>query len=275
MQVVTEERGTEIVKKVVMFILSLILALSGLAVGNSVETMKEWSFQYNEATNDYSLFFALCDKNDKYVSAEADVDIKIINDNGEIVYEGTKSITKKDFGNYFNQVAGDRYLANIRIDANEISEGTSSSGTVYFTVHNDDVLSFDEVNCEAYLCLPIKDIQVTVDSLPVELQQKTYDGSIESKLIITNVTYIVDDSLINPNLKFIIYGEKTYEKSEGLNYDIINYKLYDSDGYMVNSGHLYVGKTLSIGDKFKDDSLVIYDVTPGESYTLQFLNYEW
>lgn len=250
------------------------LTLSGCAVKNNVETMKGWSFQYNEGTNDYSLFFGLCDKNDKYISATADVDIKIINDNDEVVYEGTKSITEKNFGNYTNQITGDRYLADIRFDANEISKGTSSSGTVYFTVHNDNAFNFDESNCEAYFCLPTKDIEVTIDSLPIELQQKSYDGSIQSKLTITNVTYDIDNSLITPSLHFIIFGEKTYGKSDGLNYDIISYKLYDSDGYMVDSGQIYVGTSLSSGDKFKDDSLAIYDVTPGETYTLQLLNYE-
>lgn len=33
---------------------------------------------------------------------------------------------------------------------------------------------------------------------------------------------------------------------------------------MVSSGQVYLGSALSKGDKFKDDSLVIYDVIPGQ-----------
>ena len=59
-----------------------------------------------------------------------------------------------------------------------------------------------------------------------------------------------------------------------MGYDIIIYKLYDDDGYMVGSGNIYLS-ALSEGDKFKDDSLVIYDVTPGTSYALKLMEYDW
>ena len=48
----------------------------------------------------------------------------------------------------------------------------------------------------------------------------------------------------------------------------------DSEGYLVDSGNLYFS-SLSAGDKFKDDSVVIYDITPGESYTFQLSEYSW
>lgn len=54
------------------------LLLNGCSSSAShVKTMKYWSFQYNEGTNDYSLFFGLEDKNDKPLSADVDVDIRI------------------------------------------------------------------------------------------------------------------------------------------------------------------------------------------------------
>ena len=55
---------------------------------------------------------------------------------------------------------------------------------------------------------------------------------------------------------------------------MISYKLYDSVGYLVDSGNIYLS-SLSTGDKFKDDSVVIYDITPGESYTFQLSEYSW
>ena len=53
---------------------------------------------------------------------------------------------------------------------------------------------------------------------------------------------------------------------------MISYKLYDSAGYLVDSGDIYLS-SLSPGDKFKDNSVIIYDITPGESYTFQLSEY--
>ena len=264
-------------KKTISLIVLICILLS-ISACNSVtsraEVLKGWSFQYNEETKDYSLFFGLCDKNDNFVSADAFVAIRIENENGDIVYEGTKSITKSDFGTYTNQIDGERFLANVRIAEAEVLEGTSSNGTVYFTVSDEKTISFDECNCAALYCLPVKAIHLTAGSLPIELQQKGYTGSIESKVRITDVQYIVDSSLSLSRMTVVLSGEKTYGSSE-LSHDIISYKLYDSEGYMVDSGQVYLGTSLSVGDKFKDDSLVLYDLMPGESYTLQLLDYGW
>ncbi len=262
-------------KKFMILLVSTLVLLTGCSFGSSVETMTDWSFQYNEETEDYSLFFGLQDFNDKYVSADATVDIGIVNENDEVVYEDTKEVTKNDFGTFTNQVKGDRYLCDVRIDKDEIEEGSSSNGTVYFTVNNPDQFSFDESNCDAYACLPTKGIEVSVGTLPLELEKQGLWGSVESKVNITDIAYDYDEVYGSPSITFTIAGEKTYESSDSTGYDIVSYKFYDSEGYLVDSGQVYLGTNLSKGDKFKDDSLVIYDVTPGESYTLELLNYEY
>lgn len=58
--------------------------------------------------------------------------------------------------------------------ASDIARGTSASGKVFLTVYKADVVSFDEVNCEALYCFPIKNIQLTCDTLPLELKVKDY-----------------------------------------------------------------------------------------------------
>ena len=91
--------------------LVIALLLSGCGSSAScVETLKNWSFQYNEGTSDYSLFFGLADKNDKPLSAGVDVDIRIVNDTDEEVYAGTKSVSTDDFGYYTSQAAGSNIL---------------------------------------------------------------------------------------------------------------------------------------------------------------------
>ena len=90
-----------------MWGLVIALLLSGCGSSASrVETLKSWSFQYNEGTSDYSLFFGLADKNDNSLSADVDVDIRIVNDADEEVYTGTKSVSPDDFSYYSSQAAG-------------------------------------------------------------------------------------------------------------------------------------------------------------------------
>ena len=135
--------------------LLIALLLSGCESASRVETLNNWSFQYNEGTDDYSIFFGLADKNGKPLSADADIDIRIVNDENEEVYTGSKSVSTDDFGHYTSQVAREQYLANVRIPATEITAGKSASGKVYFTVYKEDVIQFEEVNCDALYCLPM------------------------------------------------------------------------------------------------------------------------
>ena len=262
----------------VFLVLILMVQLSGcslLSFGSTtanIETLKSWSFQYNEATNDYSVFFALLTGADRYVSADVDVDIRIVNDNNEEVYRGTHSVTRDDFGYYSSKVAGEQYLANLRIPASNIAAGTSANGKVYLTVYKGAALRFDEVNCEAFYCLPVKDVQLIANGLPREIKVKRYDGKVESKIRIEQVQYTYEKDYIS-QLKITVTGTKTYGSANST-YDMISFKIYDSNDFMVDSGSLYL-RSLSANDKFKDDSNVVYDVVPGETYTIKFSEYSW
>ena len=173
------------------------LLLSGCGSSSSrVETLKSWSFQYNEGTNDYSIFFGLADKNDKPLSADVDIDIRIVNDEGEAVYTGTKSVSSDDYSYYTSQAAGEQYLANVRIPAAEIAAGKSANGKVYFTVYKENAVQFDEVNCDALYCLPIEDVQVTFDPFPLDLKvgiiwvaQRLSFKSKEQIISLTRITF--------------------------------------------------------------------------------------
>lgn len=258
---------------ILIWSLALTLLLSGCSSSAScVETLKSWSFQYNEGTSDYSIFFGLADKNDKPLAADVDVDIRIVNDENEEVYSGTKSVSSDDFGNYTSQAAGDQYLANVRIPAAEITAGKSANGKVYFTVYKENEVQFDEVNCDALYCLPIEDVQVTFDEFPLDLKVKDFMGGTASVIQIQGAEYKFDKDY-SPRLNITITGEKK-SGSGNSGYDMISYKLFDSAGYMIDSGNIYLS-ALSAGDKFKDDSVVIYDIVPGESYVFQLSEYSW
>ena len=241
---------------------------------SNVETLESWSFQFNEGTNDYSIFFGLLNRNNESISADVDVDIRIVNEANEEVYKSTKSVYKSDFDYYTSKAMGEQYLAELRISAADITSGKSSNGTVYLTVYKNDTIRFDEVNCSAYYCLPLSDVELIFDTFPLNIDVKGYDGSIESTIQIDDVTYSFEKEYI-PQVKIIVYGTKIYGKANSLpSYDMMSYKLYDNEGYVITSGNIYLD-SLDQGDKFKDDSLVIYDITPGESYRLIFSEYGW
>lgn len=239
---------------------------------DDIETLKSWSFQFNEETNDYSIFFGLLNKNEEYISADVDIDIRIVNENDEEVYKGTKSVSKNDFGYYISQTSGEQYLANVRIATSEITRGKSSNGKVFITVYKSDIVRFDEVNCSALYCLPIGDIQLASDPFPLELKVMGYDGTTESIIQVNDMSYQFEKGF-SPQLKITIFGEKIYGNNSS-GYDIIGYKLYDSAGNMVDANNIFLS-SLSVGDKFKDDSTIIYDIIPGESYTLKLVEYSW
>ena len=118
----------------------------------------------------------------------------------------------------------------------------------------------------------IEDVRVKFDSFPLDLKVKDFMGNTVSVIQIQGAEFNFDKDY-SPNLTITITGEKKSGSSDS-GYDMISYKLYDSAGYLVDSGNIYLS-SLSAGDKFKDDSVVIYDITPGESYTFQLSEYSW
>ena len=113
---------------------------------------------------------------------------------------------------------------------------------------------------------------MTFDTFPLELKVKDVLGGTASVIQIQGAEYQFDKEH-SPQLTITITGEKKSGNSNS-GYDMIDYKLYDSAGYMVDSGQIYL-PSLSAGDKFKDDSVVIYDVVPGESYVFQLSECSW
>lgn len=253
---------------------SIVLMLSLLCAcgsGFNVEQMKDWSFQYNAGTNDYSLFFGLRDKSDRGVSADCTVDIKIVNEDGTTVYRGKREISSEDFGYYSDAMSNEMFLANVRIKANEVSEGVSASGTVYFTVEG-EMFGFEGVSCVALNCLPIKEIALIVDETPLDLVCKGGFGTIQGAYTVTDISYSVDYSL--STVKILVSGEKTAESSDfPISIDMIGYKLYDSEEYLVDSGWISLENGLSAGDKFRAEH-TIYHLIPGETYTLSLSDYD-
>lgn len=131
------------------FLACLLMVALCACTPSRAETLEDWSFQYDETSETYSLFFALCDSAGRNISADAQVDVRIVNGDEETVYTGSHDIHAEDFGLYTNQSEGERLLANVKIPASDISQGTSSEGTVFFTVSGSS-FAFDECRSRSW-----------------------------------------------------------------------------------------------------------------------------
>lgn len=241
--------------------LCLLLCGCGAMATAQVASMNSWHFQYNPKTDDYSLFFALLDDEGNDIAAPVDVEVRIINDADETVFEGETSLGVGDFGYFTSEADGERYLAEAVIDADMIQPGMSDEGTVYFTVTGED-LEFDECTCDVLMDLPTLETTVKAGELPVEVGDQNYYGS--SLFRVEKVEIDSDDPL---RVHLIITGEKLEGDADGV--ACFDYRVVDSQGHQAERGTVYLD-SLRVGDRFRDDSVSLYDLIPGESYTVEF-----
>ena len=244
--------------------LCLLLCGCGAMATAQVASLSSWHFQYNSQTDDFSLFFALLDDEGNDIAAPVDVAIRIVNDADETVFEGAASLGMEDFGYYTSEADGERYLAEAVIGADMIQPGKSDEGTVYFTVTGED-LAFDECTYDVLMGLPTLETIVKAGALPVEVGDQSYYGS---SLFRVEKMEINSDDLLG--VRLIITGEKLEGSADGI--DCFDYRVLDSQGQQAKRGTVYLD-SLRVGDRFRDDSVQLYDLIPGESYTVEFCDF--
>jgi hypothetical protein len=241
-----------------------------LASGNTVKWLSESRFAYFEDDDKYVLLFVLCNKDQVSVRSSGTVKIRIVNDDGITVYDMEHAFTESNFSHELYH-GTEVYPACIFIDPNDITPGSSSTGTIYFSIYGNDY-AIGESALFAYN-LPLAPIHVTIDDLPKKVTYYSYNGSVCTTTRIDSITYEVqyDDSL------YIYFtGEKTFDHdgNHATNACEFKWKLYDSEGYLLDSGTIMVFG-LIVGDKFKDKQAIVFDgIEPGGSYKIVITDYQ-
>lgn len=208
-------------------------------------------FTSTDFTNGTNLWIRLRDENNKQYIAPFIIEIKIINDNGKTIYNETKNITSADFQQNADQsipVPGP--LAEIPILKENIVKDSVDTGTIYFKIYNPGYFMTGE-NGERKGSITGLMERLEISTLPVTI------SSTNTITKITNVTYEVSGD----NLYIYLTGEKLYD-SKSSSYSRackIGWKLYDSEGYLVDSGILYTD-ALRTGEKFKNAKVYCWDV---------------
>ncbi len=235
----------------------------------SVEWLSDRSVFYDDSHKQFRLFFSFKDSSETRIAAPAVVDIRIVNDNNETVYNKSVVVKTSDFGTWTSALYGERKLCCIYINESDIESGTTNRGTLYFSIYNKDYFSFEESELSMNN-LPMKESIVSMPHCPQTLGYYSYSGTLYSSCKVTNVTYKIEDD----DLYIYFTGEKTYDCQGENNGDRfpISWRLIDSEGYIVDSG-TYYSDSLKVGEKFKNGVSYSWNsITPGENYTLEILN---
>lgn len=160
----------------------------------------------------------------------------------------------------------------------------TSSGSEYRTCIDCDKKETKTIaakghNYENYKCTNCGDcklnINIKLPQTPVTIHDYSYDDSIKTSCKVTSIRWEVDWLWDDGRVDIYIYwsGEQIYNyKGDNISSSCeVGYKLYDSQGYVVESGT--TGSTaVQKGEKFKDAAIWIIFLDPNESYTLEFLD---
>lgn len=100
---------------------------------SSVKVLQSWGFEWSTEQEKYALYFELSDQSGNYLTESGSVDVEIVNDAGEVLYEKTLSFTAKDIITIEKKNI-ERKLSVVYISEEDITEGKTPNGTVTFRV---------------------------------------------------------------------------------------------------------------------------------------------
>jgi len=238
----------------------------------AVEYISDRDVQYDDTNKHHIVFFGLQDGSSNYISANGTASITITDETNTTLYEKEIPFTADDFTDWSNQYwDSQKYLCGLYIKDSDLQGSASSSGSLSLAVTLDDGTSFD-AKILSISDLPSLSVKVNLPKIPSTYKDMRY-SSYTSTIQITKLEY---KSEVNYDGEATLYFDvilklvsKTDNTNESSNVNV-GYKLYDSEGIVVDSGHIY-SDPLAIGESSKD-TLNIYDLDPRDTYTLKFEN---
>ena len=218
----------------------------------------------------YTTFY-IAVENEKGILTKGNIEvvINITNDNVN-VYKKTFHISVSDFYEHKRSNGDIELRAAIKVYLDEIQPGINSYAIISFTCQGENGTNLPTQKLE-YTWRRVPQLQTTLNipTLPKTIYNKSYSGTTNQMLKVTDITYEVSGT----TMYIYFSGEKTFD-SEGNNYSRISeigFKLYDSNGNVIDSGTVYV-TALAVGDKFANAKEYVYGITLGENYTLELID---
>lgn len=244
---------------------------------NAVEYISNRSIQHDDGY--FTFIFSLLDEYECEIAVNAIVNMRIENEDGDIVYQATKEVTTDDYSTWSNNFGKEWYAASLRIYDSEIDLGTSTNGNFIFDVTVNGDCYFDEYSLSIYDELPKIDLAaqctLKLPSLPNVITDNSLGNYMDIK--VTEIDYYFEETYGGDiELVITITGQRV-DKLTGSMFDDntsyhcnIGYKLLDSDGYIVKSGEFWTPQ-LAPEEKFKNVSETFYGLEPGD-YTLVLID---
>lgn len=227
--------------------------------------------QYNKEDEEYVVFFSLQDVSQNYVSASGTASIKITDETGNELFNKDITFTENNFTEWTNQSWDSaRYMCGIYIKRSELKGSASTSGILTLAVSG-ETFSFDADNLTIY-DLPSKQVSIKMPSTPAKINNYNYKGSVETVVSVEKISYETEssyDGTARLTIKLNVKLVANYTDTSGPN-SKIGYKLKNSEGVIVDSGHFYVSP-MEVGEVSLEEE-TIYNLDPNDSYTLTFEN---
>lgn len=242
------------------------------SISTSIQYISDRRVEYDKTNKHHIVFFGLQDAGNTYLSATGTASITITDESNTNIFKKDISFTSDDFTDWTNQQwDSSRYLCGIYIKDSELQGSASSSGTLSLKVTLDDGTYFD-AQALNISDLPSISVKVKLPTIPSTFKDMRY-SSYTSTVQISKLEY---KSEVNYDGNATLYFDvvlklvsKTDNTNESSNVNVA-YKLYDSEGIVVDSGHIY-SDPIAVGESSKD-SFNIYDLDPRDTYTLKFEN---
>jgi len=236
-------------------------------LADQVQWIRERKIARNSTADGWDITFMLTRTNQDYdcIKVSCDVDVYVTNDDGQVVYEKTHKVKPTDFIR-----RGGNYVALIKIYDTDLTPGSNEDGTVAFKCYRTGFFSFNEYSYTVYGDLPLKtNVNLTVRTpLPKVLAEYDYRGRTESLFTVTDISYKVKRIYDGTYTMYLYFtGEKSYdENGSGQSASCkIGWKLYDEDGYTIDSGTCYTAN-IAPGEKFRNAEEIIFDLYEGNYY---------
>ena len=232
---------------------------------NEPKILNNVRHQYDSTSQEHTFFWRFENKYEKPIAASATINITIINDKQEEVFNKDYQVTESDYGKWTSQNnPNDELLGRIVASDSEIEAGASENGKATITATFDKG-HFEPVEIDVY-DLPQKDVTVHLPELPAKCDYYGFDDELLSSVSVTDISWEYNNAL---KIKFT--AQMSYQAYSVISYGYVAYELTDQDGEVVARNQIKFND-MNVGETVEQESYVV-DIEPGDELTLSITDY--
>ena len=232
---------------------------------NEPKILSNVRHKYDSEREERTFFWRFENKYDKPIEACATINITIVNDKQEEVFNKDYQFTESDYNKMTSSNAPDgELLGSIVIPDSEIEAGASEKGKATIKVSFDKG-HFEPVEIAVY-DLPQKDVTVHLPELPAKCDYYGFDDELLSSVSVTDISWEYNNAL---KIKFT--AQMSYQAYSALSYGYVAYELTNQDGVVVAQNQIKFND-MNVGEIKEQESYVV-DIEPGDELTLSITDY--